>query len=78
MGLKGGWPYSDTDTVKKSTTVNPSEDDVIMQPAEQCEAMANRGINGEKGSSEKEVLHEVSALLEECIARVSDWSIIYH
>ena len=73
MGLKGGWPYSHTANVEKST----SEDDGSMQPAEQGALLANRLTNEAAASGGKEVIDEVSALLEECIARVSHLSIIF-
>ena len=78
MGLKGGWPHSETETVKESTRADASEDDGIMQPAEQGAVLANIGTSEAEASGRKEAIYEVSALLEECIARVSHFSRIFH
>ena len=69
MGLKGGWPFSDTETVKESTRVDVG----IMQPAEQGALLANSGTSEAEPSGGK-MIDEVSAVLEECIARVSHLS----
>ena len=73
VGLKGGWPYSPIETVKKTT----GEDHGIMQPAEQDAPLANSGTSEADANGGKEVIDEISALLEECIARVSHLSIIF-
>ena len=53
------------------------EDDWIMQPAEQGALLANSGTSEADANGGKEVIDEVSALLEESIARVSHLSIIF-
>ena len=52
VGLKGGWPYSHTETVKKTTC----EDDWIMQPAEQGALLANSGTSEADANGGKEVI----------------------